>query len=222
MKEEINQINGITFNIFEKNNHDVVIKVLAKDKIYFFIAKGFLKKESKNKSNISIGSISNFEFFNNYGNENYFLLKKATIEHAFDFNSHEIKSVLEKIFYILQQIEESNQNIFETYKYFLEEKDFFNKNLFITYLLNLTLKTKGKGINNCFCSICGTNQNLYCFDVNEGGILCFNHKKETAISKLDYLKAFYYLGKSYEEYKRNTNESINNVLFNILYNFNKN
>lgn len=219
MQEEIKRIIGITLNIYEKNDFDALIKVLSEDQIYFFYIKGFFKQNSKNKSNIFVGSISEFEIFCKYQlSKNYYLLKKAHLINFYDFTSFQLNK-LEKLMYCFQQIEEANYNFFKTYQKFLEDEDFYNKNYLLTYLLVQTLKTKGKELITNECAICRKDKNLFCFNLNEGGMLCFDHKKENSISQLEYLKAFYYLGISFEQYKLYANEQINSILFKTIYEF---
>ena len=99
------------------------------------------------------------------------------------------------------------------------EEDFFNKNLLITYLLFLSLSTKGRKIVTTYCVKCKRKNQLYCFDLEEGGMFCFNHKTSGGISLLERVRAFYFLGVSWEEYKHNTNESINSYLYKLFVNF---
>lgn len=206
-------------NIFNKDENDAIIKVLCWKNIKFFLVKGFFKKESKNKSNIFLGSISEFEYFEKYGFDNYRLLKKAKMITFFDYSKDIHKNILKDLFHMFQLLEKGSERFFLTYKKYLEEEDFFHKNYLLVFLFNLVLITQGKGLNNNFCSICGTSKRLYCFNLYEGGILCFDHKKENSITELAYLKAFYFLGKSFEEYKLNSNEQINNDLMNMFKNF---
>ncbi|MBD5423266.1 MAG: hypothetical protein HDR43_02105 [Mycoplasma sp.] len=219
----LKKITGIVLKIFEKDDSSATIKVLGKDGIIFLLVKGYFKKESKNKSNIFLGSISEFEYFENYGKNNYFLLKKATIINFFNYTDPVYKNILEDLYNILQQVESPNKNFYNTFQKYLQEEDYYYKNFLLTYLLNLTLKTKGRGLNNCICSICSRSNDLYCIDLYEGGMLCYQHRTTNdVITNIEYLKAFYYLGKSFDEYKLNSNEETNNYLLNMLKEFNLN
>lgn len=216
MTEQTQEIKAIVLNIYEKNEKDAIIKILSKDKILFLFAKGFYSLESKNKSNISIGSISNFEYFINYGKDDYYLLKKASLINILNFSDDNLKQYIQKILNILNSIEKANNYFYEAYLYFLNNVNYYEINYLITYLYFYLLVTKGYKLNTQFCSICNSNQNLYCIDINEGGMLCIKHKKNNQATNLSILKAFFYLGSTYEIYKTQTNESINYFLYKLL------
>ncbi len=217
MKEQMSEITGITLNIYDKNEHDVVIKVLSKNRIIFFLVKGFHKLESKNRLNIFIGSISTFEFFNKYNYGDTYLLKKATILNSLELNSN--KPILEKLFYLFQELEESSEQFFQTYLNYVKEEDVYFKYYLITYLTFFVLSTKGKKLKTLFCATCNSNKSLYCIDLDEGGILCINHKSKNGIVNKNYVKSFYLLDCSFEEYKKHTSEKSNNFLLFLLFNF---
>lgn len=219
MNEELFKIVAITLNIFQKNEHDAIIKVMSNKDIFFLYAKGFFKLESKNRSNVFVGSISEFEIFKNYGKDNYFLLKKSNIKNFFDFSSEENTSINEKLFYLFQKIEKYNEKFFVCYTNFLLDNEQYKKYFFLTYITNIVLETHGKKLIFNKCVICGTNQDLYCVDVYEGGMLCFLHKSNKGTSELQIVKAFYNLDNSFKDYYKNSNEKLNNIIFQILFNF---
>lgn len=219
MNEELFKIDAITLNIFQKNEHDAIIKVMSNENIYLLYAKGFFKPKSKNKANVFIGSISEFEIFKNYGKDNYFLLKKSSIKNFYDFSSEVNININEKLFYLFQKIEKYSKKFFSCYTNFLIDNEHYEKYLFLTYITNIVLETQGKKLIFNRCVICGTNQDLYCVDIYEGGMLCFLHKNNKGISDLKTIKAFYNLDSSFKDYCKNSNEKQNNVIFNALFDF---
>lgn len=208
-----NKIEGLVLNIFEKNEFDAVVKVLSQNSILFLLVKGFFKPNNKNKNNILVGSISQFEYFVNYGKNNYFLLKKATLLFLFDYTDTRHQQNLVSLFNILNQLEVPNEKFFLTYKEYLKEKDYFHTTLLLTFLLNIIFKINGQSFNHNVCSICSTNKHIYCLNLYEGGMLCYKHKKNNSITELNVLKAFYYLDQEFELYKRNCDEVTNNTIF---------
>ncbi len=221
MEEKVNKVLGLCLNIYQKNDDDATIKILSEDRIFFFLVKGFNKLENKNKSNISIGSFSEFEYFEKYKNGNQYLLKKATMICLFDYNNDLNRSIMERLLFSLQKLEEPDKDFFNTYFSFLREGESYYKNHLITYLLFLCLKTQGRSLITTKCIVCKSNQNLYCFNIKEGGMFCFKHRLKFSYSQLDIVKSFYYLGTKLNEYIKNTNEKNNSELLKLIWNFNR-
>lgn len=218
MNNEITKILAITLNIYPKNDNDATIKILSDSNIYYLLVKGFYKNESKNKANIFIGSISEFEIFNQYGNNNNFLLKKANLINFYDYDDLSNKDINEVLFYLFQQLEEKNSDFFKNYlNYFFNENT--NKKYLLSYLANFVLKTKGKSLILDRCCVCGSNQDLYCIDIHQGGMFCFKHKIEWAINKNSVVKSFYYLSQSFDDFCQNINNLDNNIILKSLINF---
>lgn len=215
----MNTIEGLVLNIHLKKDHDAIVKVLTNDNIMYFLAKGLQKLESKNRNNIFVGSIVEIEYFTNYGKENYFLLKSAQIKHFVDFSSN--NSFFNELYYIFQYINSPSNEFLSTYLNFAQDfQDSMNKIEFVlTYLLNLCLSINGKQLNYLCCTICKSNQKLYCFDFYEGGMLCQEHKMNHKSMSLSLLKSFYYLGQDFSQYYLNTDEVNNNFLYTSLKTF---
>lgn len=208
------KIEALVINIYKKNDNDALIKVMSINEIIFIYAKGFYMINSKNSKNIFVGSFSEFEIFKKYSNNsNYFLLKKANLLIFFDFFDKNNNFLTQNILNLFQKIELPSKAIYITFKEFLINNEInYEKNYVLTYLQNLVLKTNGIIFNNKKCSICKTSKNLYSIDLNEGGMLCFEHKTKKSINNLKIVKSFYYLDFPLQIYKNNTDEYSNNVL----------
>lgn len=207
------KIEGLVLNIFEKNEYDAIVKILSEDSIVFLLVKSFFKPNNKNKNNIMIGSISEFEYFLNYGKNNYFLLKRATLKYFLNYTDKQHQQNLANLYSLLNQLEVANNNFYETYKNYLKDKDFYHTSLLITYFTNIIFKINGQEFNHSSCSICGSYKNIFCLDLYEGGLLCYQHKKPNSITDLKVLKAFHYLNQDFNHYKKYSDEVINNKLF---------
>ncbi len=213
------EIEGLILNISYRNDFDAIVKVLAKDNIFYFLAKGLQKLESKNRNNIFVGSIVKIEYFSNYGMQNYFLLKSAQIKYFVDFSFN--SNYTKEFYYIFQFVNSPNNLLLYTYKNFV--KNYSNNihkiEFILTYLLNSCLSIQGKKLNYINCSICKTNQKFYCFNFYEGGMLCQKHKMKNKSTPLSLLKSFYYLGMDFEQYYLHTTLENNNRLYSFLKSF---
>ena len=137
----------------------------------------------------------------------------------FDFSSHNY--FFQEICNIFKFINDPNSVIFNIYLNFV--KDFQNNiekhQFFLTFLISKCLDINGKKLNYQSCVICQTKKNLYCFNIYEGGMLCFDHKMNNQPTSLKLLKSFYYLGSNFNEYFLYTDELDNNLLKNYLNDF---
>lgn len=212
-------IKGIVLNIYDYNDNDVLIKIINEKSKLTLLAKGFKKSNSKNRSNVSIGSYVEFEIFEKYGLKNKKkLLKKSKIKKFFDISLVD-SNLTKKIFWILQQIEEPNYSFYFEYINFLEgleKKEWIYSELIVTYLLKFIFESKGKKINWNVCTICLNNKNLFIFNILEGGMFCWKHKTNKGITNLNFIKSLYYLGINIDLYCNHTNFQINKKIFNFF------
>ena len=151
--EQIQNEQGIVLNIYDQNDNHALIKVLTNKQILYLYAKGFYKPQSKNLSQVFIGSLVNFELFCNYGSETKKLLKKAQIDSFLDFEKISQQSY-QNLIHFLNLLETHNSKFFNEYVKFLKTKNLDCVDWMITYLLNFVLETKGKKLILDRCFIC--------------------------------------------------------------------
>ncbi|MDK2819703.1 MAG: recombination protein O N-terminal domain-containing protein [Mycoplasmataceae bacterium] len=208
------KIIGIIISKNKYLEHDEILNVMTSDALISILAKGVMKLESKNRSNISLCSLVEFEILIKYSSESFFLLKKATLLSSLPpinkLNSHKIETIIR----IFKKIRDHNKDIFDICSSIVS--DFEGVNFFKnqSYLISMILDINGEGLSFSSCVLCGTNQDLHSFDVYQGGILCKNHSKSKTPILL--LKSFYHLGQSLDHYISITSPETNKQIFNIL------
>lgn len=219
-------IEGIVVNIYEQPaDESAIIKIFTQNEIIWLKAKGFCKPQSKNKTNISIGSLVNFEIFVNYHshNQKQFLLKKATKQIPFIFDGLEDHLFYKRLFYVFQKIEKVNKDLFDLYKHFLLDDNKEFKLWFVTFFYYQILVLKNKKLNLNYCVVCKSNQQLYAFSWLDGGMICFldysnqkNNWEKTINFNLSFIKSIYALGLSVKKYIETTNSKTNKEIFFML------
>ena len=211
---ETTKIQGIIIskNLYSEN--DEMLNILTKEELIYIYAKGVRKIESKNRVNVLLGSIVEFEIFNNYSTPNSFLLKKAvSIQDLPDVNKQNATKI-ETLIKIMKKIYNSHQGVYDNYVLLLSEFEGVDFFWIQSYLLAQILESAGEGLSFVGCVHCSSNQRLFSFDVSEGGMLCEKHGKfKTPIS---LLKSFYFLGKPLDQYIKFTSAEDNKKIFKIL------
>lgn len=225
-KEETLKIEGIVINIYQHDNDkNAKVKICTSKGVFFILAKGFFSKKSKNKSNIIIGSIVEFEIFKEYGNKHLMLLKKAKLKNSLPQLDNTTDIFYKRLLKILQKIENSDLNLINIFKDFLQN---YNKNYqlwFITFFYYKILLLNNKKMEVNYCLVCHKNKNLFFFDPVEWGVFCYEHynrnnyeKSKSWFSK-ELIKSLYFLNISFEQYCYLTEAKINQQIFMLLESF---
>ena len=211
---ETNKIKGIIIakNLYSEN--DEMLNVLTNDSILYIYAKGVRKIESKNRINVLLGSIVEFEIFKSYSTPHSVLLKKAiSIQDLPDVNKQNANKI-ETLIKIIKKINNPLSEIYDNYVLLLSEFDGVNFFKIQSYFMAKILSSEGEGLSFSMCVHCSSNQKLFSFDIAEGGMLCEKHK--TFQTPINLLKSFYFLGKSLDQYIEFTSAEDNKKIFNIL------
>ena len=208
------KIIGIIISKNKYLEHDEILTVITSDALISILAKGVMKLNNKNRTNVLLCSLVEFEVLTKYSSENFFLLKKANVLHSLPQINTSNSEKIETIIKIFKKIKEHKEDIFALCSLIISQFDspnfFYNK----SYLMSNILKSNGEGLVFSHCVSCGTNQNLSSFDVYQGGILCQNHSMNK--TPLLLLKSFYNLGQSLDCYVSTTSPETNKQIFNIL------
>lgn len=212
MKTKI--IIGIITSKKNYSENDEMLTVLIENSLIYIYAKGTRKIESKNRANVVLGALSNFEVFENSSSPNSFLLKKATLISSFPEVTKTNSKKIEELIKIFKNIRNNKNQIFNICNLLISD---FNSNNFYkyrTFLISKILLSDGESLSFSFCAFCFTNQNLFSFDVSLGGMLCKKHGKIK--TDINLLKSFYALGQNIEKYIEITSTENNQTIFNVL------
>ncbi|MGL5205103.1 MAG: DNA repair protein RecO [Metamycoplasmataceae bacterium] len=210
------KIIGIIISKSPYLDNDEIISVYTDNSIVRIYAKGVKKIESKNRPNVLIGSLVSFEIMVNYSTKEWFFLKKATIIQYLPSIMKNNVAKIDLILKILGKMKNFNDDIYKTYISLLNNFESVNFYKTITFLISRILKSNGEGLSFQNCVICSSNQNLYSFDVNQGGMLCKKHGQDQW--SVELLKSLYAIGNSLEKYIETASLETNKNIFIILYN----
>ncbi len=209
-------IQGIIISKTPYAENDEMLNVLTENSFINIYAKGVKKISSKNRVNVFRGALVSFEIFNSYATAHSVLLKKATIIQGLPEINKTNAQKIEILLKIIKNIKDHHKEIFDIYTLMLQDfdgVDFFKNQ---TFLVAKILDNLGVGLSFSSCVQCGTNQNLFGFDVVQGGILCKTHS--SIGTPLPLLKSLFLLGESREQYVLLTLPEINQQIFIILNN----
>lgn len=209
----------IVLNIYEKDEDSALVKTMDEKSIKFFHVKGFFKLENKNRKRISIGSLIEAEYLDQYSKRDFYFLKRANLIKEIDLKVAINQQFLAKLLYLLQKIEQTNQDLYQSYVDFLMNWKKDQIAWFMSFLYKKILDANNKKMNFKACAICGSNQKLYAFNWEEGGFFCFNHHLKNHRSNqtnLSFLKSLYYLAQDLNKYYQNTSAQANKEIFDML------
>lgn len=212
MKTKI--IKGIIISKSPYLDNDEMLNVLTNESLVKIYAKGVRKIESKNRPNVMLGALVNFEIFESYSSLNSFLLKKATSIRGIPEITKANAQKIEMIIKIIGKIKNFKDDLYDIYNLLLND---FNSAHFFkiqSYFVSKILESNGEGLSFLNCVICSTNQNLFSFDTAQGGMLCKKHGEHA--TSLELLKSFYFMGESLEKYVELTSAEVNQKIFNII------
>lgn len=209
----------IVLNIYEKDEDSALVKTMDEKSIKFFHVKGFFKIENKNRKRISIGSLIEAEYLDQYSKRDFYFLKRANLIKEIDLKVPINQQFLAKLLYLLQKIEQTNQALYQSYVDFLMNWKKDQIAWFMSFLYKKILDANNKIMNFKACAICGSNQKLYAFNWEEGGFFCFDHHLKNHRSNqtnLSFLKSLYYLAQDLNKYYQNTSAQANKEIFDML------
>ncbi|MGL5617513.1 MAG: DNA repair protein RecO [Metamycoplasmataceae bacterium] len=195
-------------------DNDEILNVHSENAIIKIYAKGVKKIESKNRPNVIVGSLVDFEILENYSTNVWFFLKKATIIKGLPDITKNNADKIGILIKILWKIRNFSEDVFKIYNLLLKDFESHDFYKIQTFLVSKILESNGEGLSFQNCVICSTNQNLYSFDIAQGGMLCKKHGKYP--TSLDLLKSLYSISDSVEKYIKITTLEINKNIFKIL------
>ncbi len=209
-------IEGIIISKTPYAENDEMLNVLTENAFINIYAKGVKKISSKNRVNVFRGALVSFEIFNSYATAHSVLLKKAIIIQGLPEINKTNAQKIEILLKIIKNIKDYHHEIFDIYTLMI--KDFDNVDFYKnqTFLVAKILDSLGEGLSFSSCVQCGTNQDLFGFDILQGGILCQTHGNIS--TPLALLKSLFLLGESREKYVLSTAPEINQQIFAILSN----
>lgn len=202
-------IKGLIIDNKEYGEHDLIVKILSNYKIYSVWAPGVRKAQSKNRASLMIGTFGEYEVFVARLNNRMSKLKKGVILKSWDITNFAIYDALKEVFFYLNKIDNSNSELFNFIDLYWNNISSENASYIRTFLMSKILISLGyKPFYDC-CFECKSNQNLKNFEFFQGGMSCNIHTKYKQGKTLEELKSFYFLGKSFEEYQKNTSPLLN-------------
>ncbi|MGL5205606.1 MAG: DNA repair protein RecO [Metamycoplasmataceae bacterium] len=210
------KIIGVIISKSSYLENDEILSVYCENSMIKIYAKGVKKIESKNRPNIMVGSLVDFEILENYSKNDWFFLKKATTIKGLPDITKNNADKISVLIRILWRIRNFSEEVYRTYNLLLDDFDSVNFYKNQTFLVSKILESNGEGLSFQNCVICSTNQQLYSFDVAQGGMLCKRHGKYP--TSLELLKSLYSIGVSVEKYIQITTPEVNKKIFGILSN----
>ena len=157
-----------------------------------------------------------FEIFNAYATQHSVLLKKAVLVQGLPEITKTNAAKIETLLKVIKHIKGGHKGLYETYVELINDFDGVNFFKNQSFLLSQILESAGEGLSFSSCVHCGSNQDLFAFDVLQGGMLCKKHSKIN--TPLTLLKSLFLLGESREKYVDDTSAETNQQVFNILSN----
>ncbi|WP_029512793.1 DNA repair protein RecO C-terminal domain-containing protein [Mycoplasmopsis iners] len=179
MAETIKKVILLDIRESSENPNDANIQVMDENHCFWLTAKGINKPNSKNRSNLLIGSLIEIEYFSARLRDKTSKLKKAHLLSDIDYNNSALLKFLQKIIIFLKQFAHyPTKNIFFKYQELLEFINDLNSAQYLftkTYLVHSLLKPLGLEPNYYQCHVCGRKDQIVFFDYNKGGFECQEH-----------------------------------------------
>ncbi|UUD34788.1 DNA repair protein RecO [Mycoplasmopsis caviae] len=191
MAEKIMQVVVLDIKNSPSSDNDAIVEVYSKKGIFFLLAKGINKSESKNRTNLQLGSLVEIEFFQARIQNKMSLLKKATLISDIDYANRFNLIYIQKAITLLKQFPKAYYPLFESYVNTLNYLGIGKNSLLFTFLLSHTLNYFGLGVNVSKCCECNSPSNLCDFKFYKGGFLCGTHMVNQRWTK--ELKSIYYM-----------------------------
>ncbi|MDZ7293127.1 DNA repair protein RecO [Mycoplasmopsis pulmonis] len=201
---------GILLSVKDYSEHDVILKVLFIGSTEAILAKGIRKIESKNRSNLIVGSIVEFIYFKARLETKISRLKKASLIQLFDFTSVQNQFLFQTIFHFINQLTKIDEYFFQSYSDILNYQNKDCNSHIITFLYFRAMKSLGIEPNFSSCYRCGSFAQIVNVKVHEGGFLCSNCSLKRKPIRM--LKNFYYLTFTFKDYLRNTTFDENEII----------
>ncbi|MGV2393169.1 UNVERIFIED_CONTAM: DNA repair protein RecO [Campylobacter lari] len=194
MKEAI----VLNLETYYENPDDGIVTFLDRNGVFKVLAKGINKAQSKNKSNLLIGSLVQIEFFRARLKNKVSRLKKVNLIKTINFSDEfQLKYVLKATKFLTL----FTNYCYEIYQAYIETLNYLNKgksSYLITFLLARSLSYFGIKPQIERCINCKTPGNLCDFSLHKGGFICGKCTSKQRWTK--ELKCFYYIFKSLSVY----------------------
>ncbi|WP_027120342.1 recombination protein O N-terminal domain-containing protein [Mycoplasmopsis lipofaciens] len=211
MAEKIEKVILLDINDYSNDENAGIITVLGKNGVFSLLAMGINKGNSKNKSNLQVGSLIEIEYFKARLNNKLNKLKKAKLLYEIDYSNKFNLVYVAKATKFLKNFTSNAVNIINTY---IETFEFLGKgynDFLLTYLIANSLYYFGLKPNIESCVECNSPGNLCDFEFYIGGYLCALHAKKQRWTK--ELKSVYYLFQNLKTYMQICIPQVNNKIY---------
>ncbi|MGX9358063.1 DNA repair protein RecO [Mycoplasma sp. 773] len=194
---------GIVLEIINHGDNDAIIQALTQSGVCYFFAKGIQNVESKNRRNLLLLGLSNFELIRSKFIGNMPRLKRATLVSFFPLQET-LQDIFNKVHYFLKRAGKQNNNfLYARYRVFLENVEKKPNHSFI-YILLAFLDMFGYRQNLSSCVECGDKEHIVDFEFYKGGFLCRNHSQKS--KDINLLRGLYWIEADFEYFKSNIDE----------------
>ncbi|ADE19803.1 DNA repair protein RecO C-terminal domain-containing protein [Mycoplasma crocodyli] len=208
-------IKGITLKVIETIHPKASILIFTNSGHLSLYAEGIFNTNSKNRSNLILGSLVEVEYFRARLNNKMSKLKKVSILKEVDVTQLFNSLFIQKIIYIFDYITVKN-NLVDIYEKLIDFIGIGRNSHILTILASYILTYNGYEPNFSKCSECGSFKNISDFEFYKGGYLCQNHSKNSI--SIEELEAYYWLRNDHKKYIEEVTPTINKLIYQKLIN----
>ncbi|WLP85367.1 DNA repair protein RecO [Mycoplasma seminis] len=210
--ETIERVIVLDINQYEENKF--LVTFFGQRGAFALYAQGLGKINSKNRSNLLLGSIVEIEYFKARFDSKVGKLKKSTLIKTFDTSKLENSLFFNKLKQLLSQIHVPS-HLFSEYDRYFDEFSNYNQDKILTYFLAQVLVINGYCNYFNKCRICGSTRNFIAFDVELGGFTCIKHEDIQEKMSLDFLQSVWASFHNLNSYQYLTSNILNKQIMYI-------
>ncbi|MHA3839333.1 DNA repair protein RecO [Mycoplasma sp. HF14] len=209
---------AVVTQIQEYEDNKFLVSFFSSRGYFTLYAQGLHKPQSKNRSNLIIGSVVEIEYFKARFDTKVGKLKKATIIKLFDISNITNAMFFTKLAKIFSYIKSQNHIFLEYDRYFYDIGKYDNNRILVYFIAQLLVH---QGFCNYFnkCRICGSTRNFISFNIAYGGFICFKHDNEDPDMDIKLLQCIWSSFHSLNSYIFQTTDSINKYILSTYLHF---
>ncbi|MCV3733905.1 DNA repair protein RecO [Mycoplasma enhydrae] len=189
---------GILLSIKPHLENDAIIQVLFSKNIISLYAKGIQKGTSKNRLNLQLLSLINFEIISSKNPNGLSTLKRATLIKAFPYSEHLQENFKTIGHFLKKQTPNNNLEILiSAYKQILDNIESSPIHCISYFLLKIA---EINGLRPIFhkCVECNNVDNIIDFEFYKGGFLCSKHSQYS--KNIELLRSLYWLSRDLKSF----------------------